>query len=196
MALFHSFFLFFFYFTLYFTLFFHGWVAFLCINIPHLLYSFICPWTFRCFRVFSSLHHRTCDQTEGIKMPLRHRCVLGSVLLIRCCWSLQKGCWSSWREPLGDEDITRHENLHVSKTFHQTGTKPFEEETSAKVCLVGERGELAFPETWEARPSIYIISMAPQISPVKWVGSAPLYRRGNWGVERLSFVLDHTAFEW
>ena len=44
------------------------------------------------------------------------------------------------------------------------------------MCLVGDRGELAFPKTGEARPSIQILSMTLQISPVKWVGLTPLYR--------------------
>ena len=38
MALFHSF---------------YGWVIFHCINIPHLLYSFIWRWTFRLFHVLA-----------------------------------------------------------------------------------------------------------------------------------------------
>ena len=37
MALFHSF---------------YGWVVFHCVCILHLLYPFICSWTFKCFRVF------------------------------------------------------------------------------------------------------------------------------------------------
>ena len=59
----------------------------------------------------------------------------------------------SWTGLLGDEDFTGHVESGYKQDISTNKNKKFEEEASAKMCLVAGRGELAFPETlymWDA----------------------------------------------
>ena len=48
---------------------FYGWVIFLCIYIPHLLYPFLCQWTFRLLCVLAIVN--SAAMNIGVRVPFR-----------------------------------------------------------------------------------------------------------------------------
>ena len=73
---------------------FNGWIIFHCINIytPHLLYPFLCWWTFRLFPCLGHCKH--CSSTVNAGVPVSFRAMffsgniykeMGFFVLLLCC---------------------------------------------------------------------------------------------------------------
>ena len=74
---------------------FYGWVIFRCIYVPHLLYPFICRWTFRCFHVLVIVNNAAMN--IGMHVSFQIIVLSGCMPRSRIAGSYGKSIFSVWR---------------------------------------------------------------------------------------------------